>query len=297
MPMANTASLIVAIDFGGTKVAVAAGTPDGRVVAEARMAVSQAPDAKSVVSGALCLAQELAQGQAVRAVGVSSMGITEEHGVRLAPNVPGWEALQLPRLVRDAFPGVPYAVVNDVKAALLGEMRWGALAGGGVVAYLNLGTGIALAFGQDGLPWTGAHQAAGEIAYLWHRGEAGFRDGHAPFEERWGGGAMDREAERRFGLAGGLPAAFRAAADRPDVAAWLLEAFDEMAWAVGQALLVLDVGRVAVGGGLVAEFDRLAAVFEAAWTAHLPFPPELVPARFRDNAGVMGALAVGAQLL
>jgi glucokinase len=47
----------------------------------------------------------------------------------LAPNVPGWEELALVPIMREALGLRCVAVSNDVKAAGLAEVRWGALVG------------------------------------------------------------------------------------------------------------------------------------------------------------------------
>jgi glucokinase len=291
--LAREACYVLGLDLGGTKVAVGIGTADGVLVDEERFAVADLADAAGVIDEAVRRARGLAAGRTVQAVGVSSMGITHDAGVLLAPNVAGWDRLRLPQVFREAFPGVPVAIANDVKAACLAEMRWGALQGEIPVAYLNLGTGVAMAFGTGGTIWDGAHGAAGEIAYLWNAGEAGFADGHAPLEEMLGGGALDREALARFGQ-DGLPAAFAAWDREPAVAEWLTARLEQLAWAVGNVLVALDVDRVAIGGGMVAQYDRIAPILDRTWRRYLPFPPALTKARYGDRAGLMGAVAVGA---
>jgi len=48
----------------------------------------------------------------------------------------------------------------------------------------------------------GAHGASGEIAYAWQDGSSmGFAEGHAPFEEATGAGALRRAIAERLGIA------------------------------------------------------------------------------------------------
>lgn len=281
---------VLGIDFGGTKTALAVGDAGGRLLARRRIENAEAP-ADQVVARALATAQALVREFPVDAVGVSTMGVTGEDGVELAPNVPGWSALRLPDTVRAAFPGKPVAIVNDVKAAALAECRWGVLRGAGYGCYLNWGTGIAIAFCQAGNLWLGTHGAAGEIAYLWEVGQEGFGHGRAPLEEAVGGGALDRMVRARFGL-DSVRDLFDHLED-PVLAAFWADTVERVAVAVGRVLVALDVERVALGGGLARRFEHIAPGLDRVWAGHLPFPPRLMPSAFLDQAGVMGALAAG----
>jgi hypothetical protein len=56
----------------------------------------------------------------------------------------------------------------------------------------------------------------------------------------------------------------------------------------------VNPARIAVGGGLVRSWERLRPGLEEALKAGTPFPPELVPARFPDDAPLIGAVALAA---
>jgi glucokinase len=283
--------LALGFDFGGTKCAVAVGTADGAVLAETHVPTAGFSRPDALVAAVLDRGRELAARHRIRAVGVASMGITREDGVALAPNVHGWSSLHLPETIQRFFPTLPVRIANDVKAAHRAELRWGALQHQDSSAYLNLGTGIALSFAMAGRVVAGEHGAFGELAYAWRDGEAGIGTGRAPLEERLGGGALDRELRRRF-QTDSLQAAFSVRESRPDLAGFLYERFAELGWWIGQALVILDVGVLAVGGGVSRHLDVFGPWWQAEWARHLPFPPALIPARFLDRAGVMGALSL-----
>jgi glucokinase len=284
---------ILGFDYGGTKVDVGVATVDGSIVARQRLLVAHFLTLDELIRTSLATGQALAAHKPLVAVGVSTMGITHDDHVDLAPNVPGWSTLHLPESVHAGFPGIPIVIENDVRAACEAELRWGSLQDMQNAAYLNLGTGIAMAFVIGGQVYQGAHGAAGEIAYLWRMGEAGYRDGHAPFEEQFGGGGLDRLIERRFAPWRTLTDLFDQM-DRPEVAEFLQQTFREIARRVGHILLAYDVERVSVGGGIALRFDVLQPIFEREWHSHLPFPPDLVVSRFRNHAGLHGALALAA---
>ncbi|MCY0879960.1 MAG: ROK family protein [Firmicutes bacterium] len=281
----------LAFDFGGTKVDIGIGTAAGEWLATTRFAVREAGTAEAVVERALAEAAALMGGAPVRAVGVSTMGITRPEGVLLAPAIPGWDALRLPERFQAAFADQPVAIENDVRAALEAEHRWGALQGTEYAAYLNLGTGIAVSLWAAGRVWPGAHGAFGEVAYWWEPGEAGFSAGHAPFEERYGGGALDRRVHAEFPPYQSLQEAFDRCRD-PRFDAFVTDVWRALAHRLGQAWVLLDVEAVAIGGGMAAQFARIAPIFEAEWQSHVPFPPRVVPSRFLGRAGLWGALAV-----
>jgi len=53
--------------------------------------------------------------------------------------------------------------------------------------------------------------------------------------------------------------------------------------------------RIAVGGGIVRSWDRLRPQLAQALTAGVPFPPELVVARFPYEAPLLGAVALAVE--
>jgi glucokinase len=286
--MGRASASVLAFDFGGTKCEVGLVDRTGTVVALERIPTAAYAEADELVGALLAAADRLSGSGSALAVGVASMGLTREDDVLMAPNVPGWSRLRLPAMFRRRWPDRPVVVVNDVKAALMAESRWGALANVTYGAYVNLGSGVAVAFAQDGRLWSGAHGAAGELAYAWRPGETGWRHGHAPLEERLGGLALDRRL-RAAGFGSNLAEAFARSREDVAVQSWLKEAFLELGWWIGQALLLLDVERVAVGGGAAAQLSVFGPWWETVWRDYLPFVPELVPARLGSHAALVGA--------
>lgn len=289
---------ILGYDFGGTKVDIAIGQGDGTLIEETRLWVRDFRGVNELTTAALSVGKTWAARYHAHLIGVSTMGITFEDHVALAPNVPGWSELRLPQLFRDAFPGSTVRIENDVRAACLAEMIWGSLKDVRDAAYLNLGTGIAMAFVLNGSVYAGVHRAAGEIAYLWRKNEPGFAAGRAPFEEQYGGGGMDRTIRKTLAPLSNLKDAFEHL-DESAVQNYVQEAFREIARRVGHILLALDLQSVSVGGGIARHFDIIAPILAGEWETHLPCPPMLVASRFVERAGLYGALAlawVGAEL-
>ena len=171
-----TRDFVLGIDFGGTKIALATATLDGELMECDRLETDAAGGAIQAVERAFVRGEELvaaaAENRDGRCVAVSAVspGIVFEDHVALAPNVPGWQELKLPALLRERFAPAPSAVGTDVKAAAVAELRWGSLRGADPAILLILGTGIAAAIVVDGEVLQGANGAAGEIGYSLRNG-------------------------------------------------------------------------------------------------------------------------------
>jgi glucokinase len=210
----------------------------------------------------------------------------------LAPNVPGWDGLELPRLLREEFGATPISVDNDVKAAAVAELRWGALRGVDVGLYVNLGTGLAAALVVDGTVVRGAHGAAGEIGYLVRSaGEGGFADGRAPLEELVSGAALATRGSALLDRPVTAHDLFTLRED-PAVRALLDEATEALSLAVANLCIALDPDRVVVGGGMMGAGQHILPRVTAEVRRRVPFPPEVMAARFIDDASLLGAVAL-----
>ncbi|WP_248958141.1 ROK family protein [Sphaerisporangium perillae] len=286
---------VLGIDFGGTKVALATASADSvdRPLRKMRLPTRGGEGAQQVLRRSLDAASELAdRSGTLQAVGVSTFGVVRGETVRLAPTVPGWEGLELPRLLREEFGDTPVAIDNDVNAAAAAELRWGALRGVGTGLYLNLGTGLAAALVVDGTVVPGAHGAAGEIGYLLSEpGEPAFAEGHAPLEEIVSGHALAQQGTALMGRPMSAASLFEADGD-PAVRALLDKAVAALAMAVANACVVLDPERVVIGGGLMGSSRHILPRLTAEIRRTVPFPPEITAARFVDDAPLFGALAL-----
>jgi glucokinase len=292
-------SLVLGIDFGGTKVALATATPSGELLRTARIATRATDGAAQLRHRTVEAARELVDASpgprpASRLVsaGVATFGVVRAGCVRLAPGVEGWDGLALPSLLQGEL-GVPTLIVeNDVNAAATAELRWGRLAGVDVGLYVNLGTGLGAALIAGGRVVPGAHGATGEIGYLLREPrEHGYAAGRAPLEELTSGGGL---AARGSALLGEpvTAAELFARHGEPPVAALLDEAAEAIAMAVANLATFVDPERVVIGGGMAAAF--LPAIRTAIGAA-VPFPPPVEAAHFVDDAPLIGAVALGVQ--
>src|SRR5438270_3734219 len=95
---------VAAVDFGGSKVAVASATLSGEILEQTRLETDASRGAQQAVQRAIEAAHSIISategrtGGRCAAAGVVSPGIVHEERTFLAPNVPGWEELQLESL-------------------------------------------------------------------------------------------------------------------------------------------------------------------------------------------------------
>jgi glucokinase len=193
-------------------------------------------------------------------------------------------------------PAVPVVVGNDVKAGALAEHRSGALRGARTGLYLNLGTGVAMAAVVDGVVLTGAHGAAGEVAYTHTAvGQRGAADDRAPLEEIVGGRVLDEAASRVVGRPTTSVEALRS--DDEALRTALEPALAALDLALVNACCLLDPDVVVVAGGLMNAAEALLPRLQHAVDRGAPLPPTVVAAHHTFDAPLIGALLLAVDAL
>jgi glucokinase len=291
---------LLGIDFGGTKVALAVARPTGEILARDRVATTARRGADQVVQRVLVTAdtliskgEQLSGGRCV-AVGAVSPGIVLPDRILLAPNVPGWGDLHLAELLQDGLGGRPIAVGTDTKAGALAEWRWGSLARADPAIFISLGTGIAAAIVVGGRVLTGAHGAAGEIAYNLRgvTARGGWALGLA-LEQHVGGRALGLRGEALLGRPITTQELFHVAESDRGAATLVSKALDELAVHVANLAVAIDPARIAVGGGwMKGSAEMVLSALGHGLKQTVPFPPELVAAHFLVDAPLRGAIAL-----
>ena len=193
--------MLIGIDIGGTKCAVTLGDRQGNILQKQRFATT---DCEQTVAAILAAAKKLAAGQSIAAAGISCGGpLDEEKGLILSPpNLPGWDAVPIVKLVSDAL-GVPAFLQNDANACALAEYRWGAGKGTRYMAFLTFGTGLGAGIIVDGKLLKGATGNAGEIGHLRLTPDGPVGYGKAGSMEGWcrGGGLAQQGGKSAAELA------------------------------------------------------------------------------------------------
>ncbi|WP_106399526.1 ROK family protein [Actinocorallia populi] len=288
------------VDIGGTKIAAALVSAEGRIVRQGRTP-TPAEGGAAVPVAAARLVAELRSGLGggtVAAAGVGSPGVVDraEGRVVSATDVlPGWAGMEV-RATMEALTGVPVTVDNDVRAMAYGEARAGAGAGFSRVMYVSVGTGVGGALTRDGHLEYGAHGTAGETAHLLVPATGAIPCGcgrHDHLEAVASGPAMAAAYAARTGERLPLPEiAARLSAGDPTAREVVHGAAALLGRALAGLLAVLDPDALVIGGGAA----QIGAQFRAPLTEALhaeALPPlralPVLPAALGTDAPLIGA--------
>lgn len=298
MPHAASEFAVIGIDFGGTKTEVALADSRGAILARERLdtRTDLGPDhILGRTAGTVRRFEQLArEGHDLSVTEWAAVcpGIIRADGIQLTPNLPGWETLALSARLATEF-GVPAVrVANDVRAAALAEVRFGALRGVDTGIYVSLGTGIAAALIVGGRVIPGAHQAAGEIAYM-NPGNypvGAVAVGRAPLEELVAGRALGERASARLGT----PITSAELFHRTDAEARNLvrHTLETLATALANLAVFVDPARIVLGGGMMAAADHILPALTDLIATATPYPPEIHAAHFLEDASLHGAITL-----
>ena len=165
-------TLYGAIDLGGTKLRALVADLEGNVSGD-QIVPTEAEGGPEHVIGRMIAALEAAATeagvtlQALGGLGVASPGALDlVNGVVYeAPQLPGWDGVELPKLLRERL-GIPVLLENDANAAALGENRFGAGRGTREMIYLTISTGVGGGIIIDGRIYHGVTGAAGELGHI-----------------------------------------------------------------------------------------------------------------------------------
>ena len=310
--------MIIGIDVGGTKASALLVDANSAAVVD-RDRVSSAGRGPALVAALASLVAALQDRspEPVEAVGLGIAGLTDRSGtLTWSPNLPGAVGHPVgPDLERTV--GLPVTVGNDATVATLAEARFGAGQGCDDLALVTLGTGIGGGFVLGGHLQQGAHGFSGEPGHMVvdAGGPVHLSGLRGPWEHYASGTALGRlggEAamagifDRGVALAGSPDAitgfhVVEAMTDGDPQAAAVFDRWcTEVARGVANLIVLLDLSRVVLGGGLAEVGEPLRDGVATALADLLPGadarpPVEVVLAQLGPYAGAVGAalLAVG----
>lgn len=166
-------SLVAGIDIGGTNLrcAVAAFDDPQRIIARTATPIPQRTDPAEIVDLIFaqidfCRKRSGTDHSAVAGLGCTAPGITDaQAGVVVSAANLNWRDVPLAKLLSERF-RFSVAIENDVKAAALGEQRFGAGKNYPSLVYMTISTGVSAGIIIDGEILRGQNHCAGEIAYM-----------------------------------------------------------------------------------------------------------------------------------
>jgi len=311
-------SSVIGVDLGGTNVFAGRVDEHGRILDRRSRPTPVAQGAAAVIAAMVELAGALRDGETL-AVGAVSPGLIDaERGVCIgaACNIPGWEGMPLAGRLADAL-GIPAFAENDGNAAALAENWIGAGKGAKVCLMLTLGTGIGGGAVIDGQVFHGAGGAAAEFGHISidYLGEKCPCGGVGCSELYASANGLTRLAAETVAEAGRQAAALLelTGGDRRKITAKQVcdaaRAGDKLAnsildeYTVSLAATVASLINawnpdcVVIGGGLSLSWDLLEPRLQKELAAGRALPVALkmcrvVPAKLRDEAGMVGAARV-----
>jgi glucokinase len=281
----------LAVDIGGTKVAVGGVDGAGRVVVPARVTPTPARDGAALWAALARACAQVREEAAARGLGdpdvcgVGCGGPMDLATGEVSPlNIPGWRRFPLVARLRELL-GVPVALDNDAKALALGEGWAGAARGERDYLAMVVSTGVGAGLVVDGRLLDGASGNAGHLGHV-----VVVPDGRAC--ACGGRGCLEAEASgTSIAAVTGRPAAEAG----PDVVA---RAGRLVGAAVAQAVVLLDL-RLALVAGSVALgfgepfFDAARAELERVARIAYARGARLAPAGLGAGGPLVGAAAVG----
>jgi glucokinase len=171
-PIVNPESseLILGLDIGGTKTAVVAGTYQAEILHRQSFRTKKEFAASfnstcTAVEETLRWARQRKLKTAAISVSIGGPLDIEQGIIYSPPNLPGWEEIQLKRLLREKF-ALPVFVEHDGNAGALAEFLFGAAKGYRNIIFLTLGTGLGAGIILDGKIYHGTNDNAGEVGHM-----------------------------------------------------------------------------------------------------------------------------------
>ncbi|MFQ5578300.1 MAG: ROK family protein [Anaerolineae bacterium] len=309
--------LLLALDFGGTKLSAAMTRPGRQTwLAHHRAFTPPTADGPAEYAAMLAMVRQLiVETSPPTAIGVSFGGpVDAPRGiVRLSHHVPRWENTPLRHNLEAEF-GAPVAVDNDANVAALGEHRFGAGQGYQHLLYVTVSTGIGGGWIINGTIYRGATGMAGEIGHTVVNpggmpcvcGKEGCVEAEAcgPAIARRARQMMEADphgTQHLLRLTGQTAATLTAehisrAAELGNALAQhiLTESAQMLGRGLGNAINLMNPQQVILGGG-VTNAGQLwwQTVRETARRHTLPQTPvKIVPATLADDAPLWGAIAL-----
>ncbi len=286
--------LYAAIDLGGTKIAGALGHPDGTLVAQRTIPTEADGGPDHVISRILSLLRDLGDSPAALGVGVPGLVDRSSGDVLFLPNLATqWRGVPLARRLQAEL-GIPVRVLNDARAATLGEFRFGHSAPN--MLLYTLGTGIGGGVLVDGKLRLGPLGAAGELGHqvIEPDGPPCSCGSRGCLETLASGPALARAGTALLGR----PVTVAEMVELPQCRPVFTRAGQYLGLSAANMISALHPELIVYGGGLSALGDLLLGPIRTTIEERVRmFPPagiRLERSALGDRAGLLGALALAA---
>lgn len=313
--VSSTKQFVVGVDVGGTKIAIALVDEEGRIHISRKYPTEVATGYQAILKGIAEVIEEMNQmtNNSIVAVGfgVSGQINPDDGSVIFSPNL-RWQNVPVQEDM-SALTHLPVVVMNDVRAATVGEWVYGAGKGCDDIVCVFVGTGIGGGVISQGKISQGFSNAAGEIGHtiILMNGDRCNCGSRGCLETLAAGWAIAKKAKaeiKKNQLCG------RAVLEKADgniekiSTKLIVEAFHEndplaieLIEQMGDALTVAGINiansfnpqRIILGGGAIRNLPNMCSIVETGIRKNClqatSEPLTVLRAQLDDKAGIIGA--------
>lgn len=277
----------LAFDVGGTSIKYALMDSDLNFIERGKALTNHNRD-HAIINNLNTISADLAAKYEITGIGVSTAGRVGKNGeiVFSGPTIKEYQGTQIKQILEDET-NLPVHVLNDVDAALRGEIFCGAGKLFRTIYCIALGTGIGGAFYIDHRLVDGAHNLGNSVGYLDYNpaDKSTFESRHSTlaFEYQL---AVDNVS---------VPDAFaRARQGDPHFTQLIDQWCDCIGKYMAQICLILDPEAFLIGGAVSQQGDFFIDRLRAATKKYMPegmFHVQIKSAMLQDRAQLFGAVA------
>jgi glucokinase len=167
--MLKSQKYAIGIDLGGTNIKVGIVSREGRIIKKASLPTLAEKGQDKVISQIKKGIKEILSHNKlkIQGIGIGSPGIvsTKKGTVENPPNLPGWEKVNLKKIIKKEF-NIHVILENDANAAAIGEMIFGAAKKIDSFVMVTLGTGVGGGIIINRKLLRGEFGSAGEIGHI-----------------------------------------------------------------------------------------------------------------------------------
>lgn len=292
-------NMIIGVDLGGTKILTSLADTEGKIISTVRIDTQAKLGPEKVIANIIKSINLVAKQARVPLSRISKIGIGApgpilgQAIVVSPPNLPGWRNVNIKSILQRELNKKIY-VENDANAAAFGEFSFGAGKGFKNLIYITLSTGIGGGIIIDGKVYTGSIGTAGEIGHMVidPKGPKCGCGNRGCLEALAAGPAIAKMAGQKSALEAELAA--RRGNKKAQNA--INKAAKYIGIGIGNLNNILNPDIFVIGGG-VSNMGRLLLDPVKHWARQYSMEASrksliIVPAKLKNNAGVMGAIAI-----
>lgn len=277
----------LAFDVGGTSIKYAVLDSQLQIIHSGKRP-SEHNHNQAIIKALQDVSNQLTHQFSISGIGVSTAGRVGSNGeiMYAGPTITNYQGTPIRHVLHEQT-RLPVHVINDVDAALLGEVLHSHYDPRSSIYCITLGTGIGGAFFLNGHLVDGAHNLGNSVGYLNYDPQT-----HACFESRSSTLALQHRLAQ---LGVSVPEAFeKARQGNSQFADMIHDWCDRLGYQIAQICLLLDPDIFLVGGAVSQQGDFLIQQLQNATTHYLPAgldQVKITAPKLKERAQIFGAIS------